>query len=91
MLARTGVFLVAALGKIGTGLFAKPFSATEAAKIGFAMSAWVSLRLSSLRHLEAAHETRGILRRRLAVLLAPRTPFAVKFAIDVDRETSSTG
>ena len=88
VLARTGVFLVAALGKIGTGLFAKPFSATEAAKIGFAMSAWgefafivatASREAGTMKHEEYSAVV-------LAVLLsAIYSPFAVKFAIDVDR------
>ena len=40
VLARAAVFMIAAFGKIATGLFARPLTAVEASKIGFAMSAW---------------------------------------------------
>lgn len=89
VLARTGVFLLAGLGKIGTGIFAKPFSATEAAKIGFAMSAWgefafivatASREAGTLDHQDYSAVV-------LAVLLsALYAPFAVKFAIDYDKK-----
>ena len=40
VLARAAVFMIAAFGKVATGLFARPLTAVEASKIGFAMSAW---------------------------------------------------
>ena len=40
VLARAAVFMMAAFGKVATGLFARPLTAVEASKIGFAMSAW---------------------------------------------------
>lgn len=88
VLARTGVFLLAGLGKVGTGLFAKPFSAVEAAKIGFAMSAWGEFAFivatASREAGTLSHEDYSAV--VLAVLLsAIYSPFAVKFAIDVDK------
>ena len=40
VLTRAAVFMIAAFGKVATGLFARPLTAVEASKIGFAMSAW---------------------------------------------------
>ena len=45
VLARAAVFMIAAFGKIATGLFARPLTAVEASKIGFAMSAWGRVRV----------------------------------------------
>ncbi len=88
VLARTGVFLLAGFGKVGTGLFAKPFRASEAAKIGFAMSAWGEFAFI----VATASKEAGTLGHEdysaviLAVLLsAVYAPYAVKSAIDHEK------
>ena len=40
VLTRTFVFLLAAFGKLATGLLAQPLTWREGAKVGFAMAAW---------------------------------------------------
>ena len=88
VLARTGVFLLAGFGKVGTGLFAKPFRASEAAKIGLAMSAWGEFAFI----VATASKEAGTLGHEdysaviLAVLLsAIYAPYAVKSAIDHEK------
>ena len=85
VLSRAAAFLVAALGKVGTGLFAKPFNWREAKIIGFAMAAWgefafiVATASREAGTLDA--DTYGAV--VLAVLLsAIYSPFATKAACD---------
>ena len=88
VLARAGVFLVAALGKIATGLFAKPLTRVEAMKIGFAMSAWgefafIVATASREAGTMSSVDYSAVI---LAVLLSTvYSPYAVKYAIELDK------
>ena len=88
VLARAGVFLIAALGKIATGLFAKPLTRVEAMKIGFAMSAWgefafIVATASREAGTMSSEDYSAVI---LAVLLsAIYSPYAVKYAVDLDK------
>ena len=91
VLARAAVFMLAALGKVATGGFARPFNAHEAAKIGFAMSAWgefafivatASRETGTLGHQEFSAVI-------LCVLLsAMYAPLAVNYAINAEKRAA---
>ena len=82
------MFLVAALGKIATGLFAKPLTRVEAMKIGFAMSAWgefafIVATASREAGTMSSVDYSAVI---LAVLLSTvYSPYAVKYAIELDK------
>lgn len=94
VLARAAVFMLAALGKVATGAFARPFNAHEAAKIGFAMSAWgefafivatASREAGTLGHQEFSAVI-------LCVLLsAMYAPLAVNYAIKAEKRAAGLG
>ena len=94
VLARAAVFMLAALGKVATGGFARPFNAHEAAKIGFAMSAWgefafivatASREAGTLGHQEFSAVI-------LCVLLsAMYAPLAVNYAINAEKRAAGLG
>ena len=94
VLARAAVFMLAALGKVATGAFARPFNAHEAAKIGFAMSAWgefafivatASREAGTLGHQEFSAVI-------LCVLLsAMYAPLAVNSAIKAEKRAAGVG
>ena len=94
VLARAAVLLLAAVGKVATGAFARPFNAHEAAKIGFAMSAWgefafivatASREAGTLGHLEFSAVI-------LCVLLsAMYAPLAVNYAIKAEKRAAGLG
>jgi len=85
VLTRTFVFLLAAFGKLATGLLAQPLTWREGAKVGFAMAAWgefafivatASREAGSLSDDDYAAVVFAVL------LSAIYSPIAVKSAID---------
>ena len=94
VLARAAVFMLAAFGKVATGLFARPFNAHEAAKIGFAMSAWGEFAFI----VATASREAGTLGKQefsaviLCVLLsAMYAPLAVNSAIKAEKRAAGLG
>mmetsp|Transcript_47737 Transcript_47737/g.88835 ORF Transcript_47737/g.88835 Transcript_47737/m.88835 type:complete len:772 (-) Transcript_47737:210-2525(-) len=94
ILIRAAVFLLAAFGKLATGLFASPYTHREAAKIGFAMSAWgeFAFIVATASREAGTLDSDSYGAVLLAVLLsAVYSPYAVKLAIgDPDAPTTTS-